>query len=77
MNKHLNLLARPCIGERNGKPIYLNRSWRAFFISLLAGDRTVMMNIRFKDGRILGNPAGMIVANSSMMRPPAEGSGDE
>lgn len=38
-------LKRHHIGTRDdGTPVYLKRRWRAFFIAILVGKRTVIMN---------------------------------
>ena len=38
------LLRRKRLGTLDGKTVYSDRMWRAFFLSLLAGGRTVIIN---------------------------------
>ena len=65
--KATDFLKRKYLGETNGEATYSKRNWRAFFIALLAGERTVVMNARIEGGTLIASEGG-IVANNEFLR---------
>lgn len=58
--KSLDYLKRKPLGWQDGKRVYSRRDWHAFFISLIAGDRTVVMNATITGIRIESGQAALI-----------------
>lgn len=61
--KSLDYLKRKPVGYMDGKRVYSRRDWRAFFISLIAGDRTVVMNATVTGIRVESGQTA-IIANT-------------
>lgn len=61
--KSLEYLKRKPVGHVDGKIVYSERSWRAFFISLIAKDRAVVMNATI-NGIHVNDGQTAIIANT-------------